>query len=142
FLTNESIMQLTEIPEHLLVLGGGYIGLEFGQMFRRYGSHVTVVHQGPQIVPREDPEIAAELQKSLEAEGLQFVLNARTEAVQRKDGSITLSFRLPEGITEVTGSHLLVAAGRTPNTDGLGLEQAGIATNKDGSIKVNYRLET
>src|SRR5499427_7870010 len=81
FLTNESIMQLTEIPEHLLVLGGGYIGLEFGQMFCRYGSRVTIVHQGSQIVPREDPEIAAELQKALEAEGMELVLNARTEAV-------------------------------------------------------------
>jgi len=142
FLTNESILQLTEIPEHLVVLGGGYIGLEFGQMFRRYGSRVTIVHQGQQIVPREDPEIAAELQKSLEAEGLQFVLNARTESVKRKDGSIALSCVLPQSVTEVMGSHLLVATGRTPNTDGLGLEQAGVAANKDGSIKVNYRLET
>jgi pyruvate/2-oxoglutarate dehydrogenase complex dihydrolipoamide dehydrogenase (E3) component len=73
------------IPEHLLILGGGYIGLEFGQMFRRYGSRVTVIHRGAQIVPSEDPEIAAELQKALEAEGLQFVLNARTEQVQQKN---------------------------------------------------------
>ncbi len=142
FLTNESIMQLTAVPEHLLVLGGGYIGLEFGQMFHRYGSRVTVIHQGPQIVPREDAEIAAELQKTLEAEGLQFVLNARTESVQHHGGSIILSCRLPDGAREVTGSHLLVATGRIPNTDDLGLDQAGIATNKDGSIKVNYRLET
>ncbi len=142
FLTNESIMQLKQVPEHLLVLGGGYIGLEFGQMFHRYGSRVTVIHQGPQIVPREDAEIAAELQKALEAEGLQFVLNARTESVQHQGGSIILSCKLPDGAREVTGSHLLVATGRIPNTDDLGLDQAGIATNKDGSIKVNYRLET
>src|SRR5215471_8274821 len=142
FLTNESIMQLTEVPEHLVVLGGGYIGLEFGQMFRRYGSRVTIIHQGQQIVPREDLEIAAELQKSLEVEGLQFVLNARTESVQRKDGCIALSCRLREGVREVTGSHLLVATGRIPNTDDLGLDKAGIATNKDGSIKVSGRLET
>ena len=142
FLTNESIMQLTTIPEHLLVLGGGYIGLEFGQMFRRYGSRVTVVHQGPQIVPREDPEIATELQSALEAEGLEFVLNARTEAVHQNDGEITLFCKIGDGTKEVTGSHLLVATGRVPNTDDLGLDKAGIATNKDGSIQVNARLET
>lgn len=142
FLTNESIMELAQVPEHLLVLGGGYIGLEFGQMFRRYGSRVTIVHQGPQIVPREDAEIAAELQKALEAEGLEFLLNARTETVQQKDGAIALSCRIGDGLKELTGSHLLVATGRVPNTDDLGLDKAGIATNKDGSIKVNARLET
>ena len=142
FLTNESIMQLTTIPEHLLILGGGYIGLEFGQMFRRYGSRVTIVHQGRQIVPREDPEIAAELQKALEAEGLEFLLNAQTEVVGQKDGVITLACKIPEGAREIKGSNLLVATGRIPNTDDLGLDKAGIATNKDGSIKVNARLET
>lgn len=142
FLTNESIMQLTTIPEHLLILGGGYIGLEFGQMFRRYGSRVTIIHNGAQIVPREDPEIATELQKALEGEGLEFVLNARTEAVRGKDGRITLSSRVAAGALELNGSHLLVATGRVPNTDDLGLEKAGIATGKDGSVKVNARLET
>ena len=142
FLTNESIMQLTTIPEHLLVLGGGYIGLEFGQMFRRFGSRVSVVHRAPQIVPREDPEIATELQKALEAEGMEFVLNARTESVHRKDDAITLSCKHATGAREVTGSHLLIATGRIPNTDDLGLDKAGVATNNDGSIKVNARLET
>src|SRR5215467_12224892 len=132
FLTNESIMQLTAIPEHLIVLGGGYIGLEFGQMFRRFGSRVTVVHQGPQIVPREDPEIASELQKALEAEGVEFVLNAHTEAVRTSNGIVTLSARLAESTREVSGSHLLVATGRIPNTDEMGLDKAGVATNKDG----------
>lgn len=142
FLTNESVMQLAAVPERLLVLGGGYIGLEFGQMFRRYGSRVSIVHQGRQIMPREDPEITGELQKALEAEGVEFVLDAHTEAVKRKDGVITLSCRLAADSREVTGSHLLVATGRIPNTDDLGLEKAGVATNKDGSIKVNARLET
>jgi pyruvate/2-oxoglutarate dehydrogenase complex dihydrolipoamide dehydrogenase (E3) component len=142
FLTNESMLRLTELPEHLLVLGGGYIGLEFGQMFRRYGSRVTIVHHGPRIVPREDDEIAAELQKALEGEGLEFVLHARTEAVNRKGHVITLSCKVPAGAMEVSGSHLLVAAGRVPNTDDLGLDKAGIATNRDGSIRVNARLET
>ncbi|HYL85999.1 MAG TPA: mercuric reductase [Candidatus Angelobacter sp.] len=141
FLTNESILQLTTVPEHLLVLGGGYIGLEFGQMFRRYGSRVTIAHHGPQIVPREDPEIAGELQKALESEGIQFLLNARTESVQEAGGSITLSYANSSGRSVVTGSHLLVATGRTPNTDDLGLDKAGIAQNKDGSIQVNHRLE-
>lgn len=142
FLTNESIMQLASIPEHLLILGGGYIGLEFGQMFRRYGSRVTIIHQGPQIVPREDPEIAAELQKALAGEGLQLVLDARTEAVRGKEGQITLSSSVAGRALEFHGSHLLVATGRVPNTQDMGLEKAGIATDRNGSIKVNTRLET
>jgi len=142
YLTNETIMQLTAVPEHLLILGGGYIGLEFGQMFRRFGSRVTVLHTGKQIVPREDPEIAAELQKALEAEGIQFLLNTRTTSVENKNSAITLSFESPAGASSVTGSHLLIATGRGPNTDGLALDKAGIETDKHGFIKVNGRLET
>jgi pyruvate/2-oxoglutarate dehydrogenase complex dihydrolipoamide dehydrogenase (E3) component len=142
YLTNESIMQLTDIPEHLLILGGGYIGLEFGQMFRRYGSRVTVLHTGAQIVPREDSEISSELQKALEAEGIQFVLSASTTRAEKKNGSIALSYDSPVGSAMTTGSHLLVATGRIPNTDDLGLDKAGIATDKNGYIKVNSRLET
>jgi len=142
FLTNESILELASVPQHLLVLGGGYIGLEFGQMFRRYGSRVTIVHNGPQIVPREDPEIAAELQKALEGEGVELVLNAVTEAVRGKQDGVTLSCKLRSLGRDIRGSHLLVATGRVPNTDDLGLAKAGIATNKDGSVKVNARLET
>jgi pyruvate/2-oxoglutarate dehydrogenase complex dihydrolipoamide dehydrogenase (E3) component len=142
YLTNESLMQLTTVPEHLLILGGGYIGLEFGQMFRRYGSRVTILHRGPQIVSREDPEIAAELQKALEAEGMQLVMNTRTSRAQAHGGDVTLSCEEASGTSSITASHLLIATGRTPNTDDLGLDKAGIATNKDGSIKVNGRLET
>jgi pyruvate/2-oxoglutarate dehydrogenase complex dihydrolipoamide dehydrogenase (E3) component len=141
-LTNESIMQLTALPEHLLILGGGYIGLEFGQMFRRYGSRITVLHTGEQIVPREDPEIAAELQKALEAEGLQFLLNARTTRAENKNGALTLFFEGSSSSSSVTGSHLLIATGRSPNTSDLGLDKAGIETDKNGFIKVNGRLET
>jgi pyruvate/2-oxoglutarate dehydrogenase complex dihydrolipoamide dehydrogenase (E3) component len=142
YLTNESLMQLTTVPDHLLVLGGGYIGLEFGQMFRRFGSRVTILHHGAQIVSREDPEIAAELQKALESEGIQFLLNARTTSVEGKSGAITLSFESSAGVSNVTGSHLLLATGRSPNTNDLDLAKVGIETDKSGFIKVNGRLET
>jgi pyruvate/2-oxoglutarate dehydrogenase complex dihydrolipoamide dehydrogenase (E3) component len=142
YLTNETAMQITTLPEHLLILGGGYIGLEFGQMFRRYGSRVTVLHTGKQIVPREDPEIAAELQKALEAEGMQFLLNTRTTRVENKNTAVTLSFESSAGPSNVTGSRLLIATGRRPNTDDLGLDRAGIETDKNSFIKVNARLET
>ena len=141
YLTNETVMQITTIPEHLLILGGGYIGLEFGQMFRRFGSRVTVVHHGPQILPREDSEIVAELQKALEAEGIQFLLNARTTNAERENGSVVLSCATNGSNTTITGSHLLVAVGRSPNTNDLGLDKAGIQTDKHGFVKVNTRLE-
>ena len=142
YLTNESVMRLTVLPEHLLILGGGYIGLEFGQMFRRFGSRVTVLHTGNQIVSREDPEIAAELHKALEAEGIQFLLSSRTTRVENKNGAITLSFERGATSSNVSGSHLLIAAGRAPNTHDLGLEKAGVESDKNGFIKVNGRLET
>jgi pyruvate/2-oxoglutarate dehydrogenase complex dihydrolipoamide dehydrogenase (E3) component len=135
-------MQLTTLPEHLLILGGGYIGMGFGQMFRRYGSRVTVLHTGKQIVSREDPETAAELQRALEAEGIQFLLNTRTTRVESKSDGIILSFESPADPSSVTGSHLLVATGRRPNTDDLGLDKAGVETDQGGYIKVNGRLET
>ncbi len=142
YLTNASIMELTEVPEHLLVLGGGYIGLEFGQMFRRFGSRVTIIHNGSQILAREDSEIAGELRKALEAEGIAFKLNANTKRVTKTDGQIVMALEGPEGSSTVSGSHLLVATGRSPNADDLGLDKAGVETDKRGFIKVNKRLET
>ena len=142
YLTNESAMQLTVLPDHLLVLGGGYIGMEFGQMFRRYGSRVTVLHTGKQIISREDPETAAELQRALEAEGIQFLLDTRASRVENKNGALMLSFESPAGASSISGSHLLLATGRRPNTDDLGLDKAGIATDQSGYIKANCRLET
>jgi pyruvate/2-oxoglutarate dehydrogenase complex dihydrolipoamide dehydrogenase (E3) component len=143
YLTNATIMELQELPEHLLVLGGGYIGLEFGQMFRRFGSRVTVVHRGSDLLTREDPDVAGELQKALESEGVEFALNARATSVQRMNGQITLTVdSVGGGSSTLTGSHLLVATGRRPSTDDLGLEQAGVETDHRGFITVNGRLET
>ncbi len=142
YLTNATIMQLTEVPENLVVLGGGYIGLEFAQMFCRFGSRVTVVHRGKQILSREDADVAGELQKALEAEGVRFLLEADATRVEQKDGQVALTIKTAAGSENVTGSQLLVAAGRRPNTTELGLDTAGIATDKTGFIKVNDRLET
>ncbi len=142
FLTNATIMELLAVPEHLVVLGGGYIGLEFGQMFLRFGSRVTVVHHSGQILPREDAEVAAELQKALEAEGMQFLLNVKTTRVERQAGQVALSLANSTGGTTLRGSHLLVATGRVPNTEDLQLDKAGVELDAKGYVKVNSRLET
>jgi len=142
YLTNASIMELSELPEHLLVIGGGYIGLEFGQMFRRFGSRVTVVHRGEVLLTREDSDIAQELQKALESEGMRFLLNAWPTRVERRSAQVNLMVDTDKGSEEITASHLLVATGRRPNTDDLGLDRAGIATDERGFILVNKRLET
>ena len=142
FLTNASVMELLEIPKHLLVLGGGYIGLEFGQMFRRFGSRVTIIHKSERILPREDPDITQELQKALEAEGVEFALGGTTTRVENRSGEIALAYETKQGSQTISGSHLLVATGRKPNTDDLGLDKAGIATDPRGYIKVNGRMET
>jgi pyruvate/2-oxoglutarate dehydrogenase complex dihydrolipoamide dehydrogenase (E3) component len=141
-LTNESLMELTELPEHLVILGGGYVGLEFGQMFRRFGSRVTILQNQGQIVPREDPEIAAELQKILEAEGIEFHLNVDANQVVHGKGAVQVTGTGPNGTKTIWGTHLLAATGRRPNTDDLGLNKAGVETDKHGYIKVNSRLET
>jgi pyruvate/2-oxoglutarate dehydrogenase complex dihydrolipoamide dehydrogenase (E3) component len=142
FLTNASVMELLEIPKHLLVLGGGYIGLEFGQMFRRFGSRVTIIHKSERILPREDPDITQELQKALEAEGVEFALGGTTTRVENRSGEIALAYETKQGSKTISGSHLIVATGRKPNTDDLGLDKAGIATDPRGYIKVNGRMET
>jgi pyruvate/2-oxoglutarate dehydrogenase complex dihydrolipoamide dehydrogenase (E3) component len=142
YLTNATLMELTELPAHLLVIGGGYIGLEFGQMFRRFGSRVTVVHRGEQILPREDQDVAGELQKALEVEGLEFLLKARPTRVDRRGQGIDLTVEVGDRSRTLTGSHLLVATGRRPNSDDLGLDRAGVATDQRGYVTVNDRLET
>jgi pyruvate/2-oxoglutarate dehydrogenase complex dihydrolipoamide dehydrogenase (E3) component len=142
YLTNESLMELQEIPEHLIVLGGGYIGLEFGQMFRRFGSRVTIIHRGDQLLAREDNDVATALQKALEAEGIGFRLNASTSKVEKQQGQIALTFSSNGQTETIHGSHLLAATGRVPNTADLALEKAGVALESHGYIKVNGRLET
>lgn len=142
FLTNASIMELREVPPHLIVLGGGYIGLEFGQLFRRFGSRVTIIHRGTQILPREDADVAQELQRALESEGIQFVLHAQTSLVGKQDGQVFLECQAGGVARTVRGSHLLVATGRRPNTDDLGIENTGLETDRLGYLRVNHRLET
>jgi pyruvate/2-oxoglutarate dehydrogenase complex dihydrolipoamide dehydrogenase (E3) component len=143
FLDNASVMELVEVPEHLLVLGGGFIGLEFGQMFRRFGARVTVLELTPRLLPREDSDVSEGVAEILTGEGVRLELGARVESVSRDfDGAITARFaRDGEGF-EATGSHLLVAIGRTPNTDTLDPQAAGIEVDEHGFIVVNDRLET
>ena len=142
FLTNATIMELQVVPEHLLVLGGGYIGLEFGQMFRRFGSRVTIIHNGERILPREDPDVVSALQTALEAEGIVLRMNVETKRVENRSGAIGLTLESGGRGETLQGSHLLVATGRKPNTEDLGLETAGVLTGSRGYIKVNGRLET
>ena len=142
FLTNDTIMDLQAVPEHLLVLGGGYIGLEFGQMFRRFGSRVTIIHNGERILPREDLDITSALQKALEAEGIVLRTNVETKRVENRNGAIALTLEAGGRSEILQGSHLLVATGRKPNTDDLGLEAAGVLMDARGYISVNGRMET
>jgi pyruvate/2-oxoglutarate dehydrogenase complex dihydrolipoamide dehydrogenase (E3) component len=144
YLNSTSIMELAELPEHLLVLGGGYVGLEFGQMFRRFGSRVSIVQSGNQLLSREDPDVAQEILSILRQDGIDILLNTQADSVSRSGGQISLAVRERNGTGRSTlqGSHLLVAAGRPPNTAPLNLAAANIATNSHGFIKVNSKLET
>lgn len=142
-LNSTSIMELGDMPEHLVVLGGGYIGLEFGQMFRRFGSRVTIVQRNNQLLPQEDADIATEVARILADEGVEIILGGEAaSAAPGPNGSIELAIRIGEERRTVNGSHLLAAAGRTPNTDRLNLAAAGIAVDGRGFITVNERLET
>ncbi|MEH2429137.1 MAG: mercuric reductase [Nostoc sp.] len=142
FLTSESIMELEYLPESLIVLGSGYIGLEFAQMFRRFGSRVTVIGQSEQILSQQDPDIAIAVQTLLEQDGIEFLLKAKVLRVDRTGNETILKIQVGDREITLQGSHLLVAIGRAPNTDSLNLPAAGVATDTRGFIQVNDRLET
>jgi pyruvate/2-oxoglutarate dehydrogenase complex dihydrolipoamide dehydrogenase (E3) component len=142
-LNSTSIMELGEVPEHLLVIGGGYIGLEFGQMFRRFGSQVTIIQRGANLLAREDPDVAGAVANIMREDGLEVLLETKPVQVeQTANGAIQLTVQTPAGESTLTGSHLLMAAGRVPNTDWLNLDAVGVQTDKRGFIQVNERLET
>ncbi len=142
-LDSTSIMELDTVPEHLLVVGGGYIGLEFGQMFRRFGSSVTVIQRGENLLAREDPDVAEEVANIMREDGLEILLETKPVSVKQPfQGNIQLTVQTKTGERTLNGSHLLMAAGRVPNTDWLNLDAAGIQTDKRGFIQVNERLET
>src|SRR5947208_303150 len=141
-LDSTSIMELDELPEHLLVLGGGYIGLEFGQMFRRFGSEITIVQQAKQLLGREDPDIADAVREVMEEDGIKVLLDTKAVRAKRDGTKINLTVRTTGGEQTLTGTHLLCAVGRKPNSEDLNLAAAGIETDTDGNIKVNNKLET
>jgi pyruvate/2-oxoglutarate dehydrogenase complex dihydrolipoamide dehydrogenase (E3) component len=141
-LDSTSIMELGALPEHLLILGGGYIGLEFGQMFRRFGSAVTIVQRGKQLLGREDPDVAGEVHKVLQEDGIQVLLETEAVRVQAADRGVVLHLRGAGGERAVSSSHLLIAAGRVPNSDRLNLAAGGVRVDARGFIGVNDRLET
>ena len=144
YLTNETVMELDVVPEHLLVLGGSYIAVEFAQMFRRFGAQVTVVSHAPQLLPREDPDVAECLGTIFSEDGIEIILGAKATAasVAPSGGRVSLTISTQGGEKTITGSHLLLAAGRTPNTDQLNLEAAGLKPDEHGFLPVNERLET
>jgi pyruvate/2-oxoglutarate dehydrogenase complex dihydrolipoamide dehydrogenase (E3) component len=141
-LDNESIMELDRAPEHLLIVGGGYIGIEFSQMFRRFGSKVTVIQSGSQLLREEDPDVVAEVTKILREDGVEVLLNARTQKAAQANGVIILTVTVEGKAQTVEGTDLLLATGRIPNTRALNPAAAGIETDEHGFIRANERLET
>ena len=143
FLTTTELLDIREVPEHLLILGGGYIGLEFGQLFSRLGSRVTIIEHGHQVLEHEDDDVCACIQEALAAEGIEFVLGAEVRRASRNAaGQYTLTTHVRGGERRLHGTHLLVATGRTPNSDELNLAAAGVQTDDHGYIEVNTRLQT
>ncbi len=142
YLTNSSMMEVDFLPRHLVVIGGSYIGLEFGQMYRRFGSRVTIVERGDRLIKREDPEISDAVRKILEDEGIEIRLGAECLSARKRGQGVAVGLDCRRGAREVAGSHLLLAAGRVPNTDDLGLDKAGVETDKRGFIRVDDRLAT
>jgi pyruvate/2-oxoglutarate dehydrogenase complex dihydrolipoamide dehydrogenase (E3) component len=142
FLNNSSIMDVDFVPKHLVIVGGSYIGLEFGQMYRRFGSEVTIVEMGPRLVGREDEDISQAIREILETEGIRFRLNAKCISLAKHDSGVSVRMECDEEPREIVGTHVLLAVGRTPNTSDLGLDQAGVAADKRGYIVVDDQLQT
>lgn len=140
FLTNVSILELDVVPEHLVIIGGGYIGLEFAQMYRRFGARVTVVEKGPRLASREDEDVSAAVKTILEGEGIDVVVDADDIRITKRAKGFEVTPRADA--TPIPGSHLLLAVGRRPNTDDLGLEHAGVQTDARGYITVDDQLKT
>jgi len=142
-LTNIEALELDYLPPHLIVLGGGYVGLEFAQAYRRFGSRVTVIEHGPQLMGREDPDVSEEVQRILADEGIQVLVGAELVRVQGRSGkAVTLVVRTLAGEQTIEGSDILVATGRIPNTADIGLDKAGVELDAHGFVRVNERLET
>ena len=142
FLTNSSVMDVDFVPKHLIIVGGSYIGLEFGQMYRRFGSEVTVIEMGSRLIRREDEDVSESVKEILEAEGVGIRLNAKCVSMKLRGDKIIAGVDCEEWPPEVLGSHLLLAVGRIPNTQDLGLDQAGIVTDERGYIVVDDELRT
>jgi pyruvate/2-oxoglutarate dehydrogenase complex dihydrolipoamide dehydrogenase (E3) component len=142
FLNSTSIMELDSVPEQLLVLGGGYVGLEFGQMFRRFGSRVTIVQSGSQLLAREDPDVAAEVAAILKQDGIEVLLSTKAERVAKSGAQVKVTVRTANESRSLEGTHLLVATGRVPNTDTLNISAAGLIAENQGFLQVNSKLET
>ena len=142
FLTNAGMMEVDFLPEHLVIVGGSYIGLEFAQMYRRFGSRVTVVEMGPRLIGREDEDVSAAVKEILESEGIEIRLGAECIGLAKRGGQVVVTASCEPGPEEIVGSHVLLAVGRRPNTDDLGLDKAGVETDKRGYIAVDDRLCT
>ncbi|MEE8271670.1 MAG: FAD-containing oxidoreductase [Alphaproteobacteria bacterium] len=142
YLTNSSIMEVDFLPEHLVVIGGSYIGLEFAQMYRRFGSRVTVVEMGDRLIARDDEDVSAAVKEILEAEGVDVRLNAECVALAKRGDQVAVTASCEPGPEEVVGSHVLLAVGRRPNTDDLGLDRAGVETDPRGFVVVDDELRT
>ena len=142
FLTNSSIMDVDFLPEHLLIVGGSYVGLEFAQIYRRFGSEVTIVEMGPRLIGREDEDVSEAVREILDMEGIQIRLNAKCISLGKVDGRIVVGLDCAQGRPEEPGTHLLLAVGRTPNTQDLGLDRAAVVTDQRGYIVVDDQLQT